>query len=210
VAWTGLKNSVDSLVGTTGEGIKAARFLTQAAQDLSQFTAGLNKEMQAQAKGAPSPGADETNRHLNRLVFGEDTNEGALDIIKRKFGWLAHPSEWFGGTPLTAPAGAPPAASTNGAAPLFLGRDVHSPQTGPYAYFPGAPKPAAQAEQAVSVSGQARVDHEITVRIEPSPLLTAIVDQARQQTDFTVPLIGGGTGRMDSDAAPHRGGIGHQ
>jgi hypothetical protein len=177
---------------------------------LSQFTAGLNKEMQAQAKGAPSPGADETNRHLNRLVFGEDTNEGALDIIKRKFGWLAHPSEWFGGTPLTAPAGAPPAASTNGAAPLFLGRDVHSPQTGPYAYFPGAPKPAAQAEQAVSVSGQARVDHEITVRIEPSPLLTAIVDQARQQTDFTVPLIGGGTGRMDSDAAPHRGGIGHQ
>jgi hypothetical protein len=25
-----------------------------------------------------------------------------------------------------------------------------------------------------------------------------------------VPLIGGGTGRMDSDAAPHRGGIGHQ
>jgi hypothetical protein len=64
--------------------------------------------------------------------------------------------------------------------------------------------------QNVTVEGQARVDHEITVRIEPSPLLTAIVDQARQQTDFTVPLIGGGTGRMDSDAAPHRGGIGHQ
>jgi hypothetical protein len=41
-------------------------------------------------------------------------------------------------------------------------------------------------------------------------LLQAIVDQARQQTDFTVPLIGGGNGRMDSDAAPHRGGIGHQ
>jgi hypothetical protein len=82
LAWEGLKNSVDSLVGTTGEGIKAAGLLTQAAQDLSQFTAGLNKEMQAQAKGAPSPASEETNRHLNRLVFGEDTNEGALDTQK--------------------------------------------------------------------------------------------------------------------------------
>jgi hypothetical protein len=194
LAWEGLKNSVDSLVGTTGEGIKAAGLLTQAAQDLSQFTAGLNKEMQAQAKGAPSPASEETNRHLNRLVFGEDTNEGALDIIKRKFGWLAHPSEWFGGTPLTAPGAPTPGG----------GRDVHSPSTGPYSYFP-AGNPAS-----VNVSGQAQVDHQVTITINPSPLLQAIVDQARQQTDFTVPLIGGGNGRMDSDAAPHRGGIGHQ
>jgi hypothetical protein len=61
----------------------------------------------------------------------------------------------------------------------------------------------------VSVSGEARVDHEITVRIEPSPLLNAIVEQARQQSETTIPLIGGGSGRMDSDAGPHRsGGIG--
>ncbi|MGC2785480.1 MAG: hypothetical protein WA397_16935 [Roseiarcus sp.] len=61
----------------------------------------------------------------------------------------------------------------------------------------------------MSVKGQAQVDHEITVRIEPSPLLTAIVDQARQQTETVVPLSGGGLGRMDSDAGPHRaGGIG--
>jgi hypothetical protein len=62
----------------------------------------------------------------------------------------------------------------------------------------------------VSVSGEAHVDHQVTITINPSPLLQAIVDQARQGTDFTVPLIGGGNGRMDSDAAPHRGGIGHQ
>jgi hypothetical protein len=61
----------------------------------------------------------------------------------------------------------------------------------------------------VTVNGQAQVDHEITVRIEASPLLQAIVDQARQQSETTVPLIGGGTGAMDSDAGPHRsGGIG--
>ena len=45
-----------------------------------------------------------------------------------------------------------------------------------------------------------------TVRIEPSPLLQAIVDQARQQSETLVPLIGGGNGRMDSDAAAHRTG----
>jgi hypothetical protein len=65
------------------------------------------------------------------------------------------------------------------------------------------------APASVTVNGQAQVDHEITVRIEASPLLQAIVDQARQQSETTVPLWGGGTGRMDSDAAAHRvGGIG--
>jgi hypothetical protein len=82
------------------------------------------------------------------------------------------------------------------------GRDVHSP-SGTGGYYP----PKSPAE--ISVSGSAQVDHEITVRIEASPLLQAIVDQARQQSETTVPLIGDGSGRMDSDAAPHRvGGIG--
>jgi hypothetical protein len=72
---------------------------------------------------------------------------------------------------------------------------------------PQAQQPAAPAS--VTVNGQAQVDHEITVRIEASPLLQAIVDQARLQSETTVPLIGGGSGKMDSDAAPHRGpGIG--
>jgi hypothetical protein len=100
-------------------------------------------------------------------------------------------------------------AGGGGARPagLGLGRDVHGPSTGPYAYFPAH----AAASQSVSVSGSAQVNQEITVRIAPSPLLTAIVDQARQQSETTIPLIGGGTGRMDSDAGPtRRGGIGHQ
>jgi hypothetical protein len=62
----------------------------------------------------------------------------------------------------------------------------------------------SHAPASVTVNGQAQVDHEITVRIEASPLLQAIVDQARQQSETTVPLIGGGSGRMDSDAAAHR------
>ena len=72
---------------------------------------------------------------------------------------------------------------------------------------PQAQQPAAPAS--VTVNGQAQVEHEITVRIEASPLLQVIVDQARQQTETTIPLIGDGNGRMDSDAGPHRGpGIG--
>jgi hypothetical protein len=87
---------------------------------------------------------------------------------------------------------------------LRLGRDVHSPSIGPYAYYPPGPG-------SVSVSGAARIDQQLTVRIEPWPLLNAIVDQARQQSETTVPLLGGGSGRMDSDAAPNRArGIGHR
>jgi hypothetical protein len=112
-----------------------------------------------------------------------------------------------------------------GAAHIPVGRDPRSPSTGTGAYFPpstpaeeihlpqwpqqpkGQPQP--QGPQAVNVSGEAQVEHEVTVRIEPSPLLTAIVEQARAAVNFTVPLIGGGSGRMDSDAGPHRsGGIG--
>jgi hypothetical protein len=123
-----------------------------------------------------------------------------------------------------------------GAAHIPVGRDPRSPSTGPDAYFPPNAPPAfkgasdweakakgltlapqapqaqpqqPQGPQAVNVSGEAQVQHEITVRIEPSPLLTAIVDQARQNSQTLVPLIGGGSGAMDSDAAPHRaGGIG--
>ena len=113
------------------------------------------------------------------------------------------------GAPMQLPGATPPSAV---GAPLGLyrpatmgpGRDVHSPQTGPYSYYP--PKGAEE----VSVSGQATMEQTLNVRIDPSPWFTALVDQVRQQAQATIPLIGGGTGRMDSDAGPTRtGGIGH-
>ena len=62
--------------------------------------------------------------------------------------------------------------------------------------------PAAE----VSVSGAATVDQTLNVRIDPSPWFKAIVDQALQNSQTLVPLIGNGTGAMDSDAGPHRSG----
>jgi hypothetical protein len=41
------------------------------------------------------------------------------------------------------------------------------------------------------------------------PELRAKIDQLTNTQEFTVPLLGGGTGRMDGDAGPHRAGIGH-
>jgi hypothetical protein len=68
---------------------------------------------------------------------------------------------------------------------------------------------SSSGSQSVNVSGQADINHEIVVRVEPSPLLNAIVEQARRQSETVVPLAGGGSGRMDSDAGPYRvGGIG--
>jgi hypothetical protein len=203
LAWQGLKSSIDSLVGTTGESVRAADLLTQAAQALSRYTEGLTKEAAAQAKGEPSPGGEDERRRLNRLVFGEDTNEGGLDLIKKKLGWLMHPGEWIGPSEPTAPA--------SGAFPLAhipMGRDPRSPSTGPQAYFP--PQSAQpQGPQAVSVSGQAQVDHTVHVEVRLDPDLRAKIDQVVNSQAFTVPLIGGGSGQMDSDAAPHRGpGIG--
>ena len=60
----------------------------------------------------------------------------------------------------------------------------------------------------VNVSGQAQVDHTVHVEVTLDPDLRAKIDQVLNNQSFTVPLIGGGNGRMDSDAGPHRGGIG--
>jgi hypothetical protein len=173
-----------------------ARAIGRMTTATESFWKGVTKESEAQAKGAPSPAIEETNRHINRLIFGKDTPESGWDLLKSKWGPAA-------GAPMQLPGATP--ASPIGTMPYFPthGRDVHSPQTGPYSYYP--PKGAEE----ISVSGQAHIDHEIVVRVEPSPLLNAIVEQARQQSETTVPLIGGGSGRMDSDAGPHRsGGIG--
>jgi hypothetical protein len=204
LAWQGLKSSIDSLVGTTGESVRAADLLTQAAQALSRYNEGLTKESAAQAKGEPSPGGEDERRRLNRLFFGEDSAEGGLDLIQKKLGWLMHPSQWLGPSEPTAP--------TSGAFPVAhipMGRDPRSPSTGPNAYFPPQGPQQPQGPQAVSVSGQAQVEHTMHLEVTLDPDLRAKIDRIDNSLDFTVPLIGGGTGRMDSDAGPHRaGGIG--
>jgi hypothetical protein len=71
-------------------------------------------------------------------------------------------------------------------------------------------KLAAAAAMRVNVSGQAQVDHTVHVDVSLEPGLMAKINQVISNLGFTVPLIGGGTGRMDSDAGPTRtGGIGH-
>jgi hypothetical protein len=88
---------------------------------------------------------------------------------------------------------------------VFAGRDVHSPRSPAFAYYP----PSAPA--AVSVSGQADVSHTMHLEVTLDPELRAEIRQAISSQTFVVPLIGGGAGRMDSDARPNRsGGIGHQ
>jgi hypothetical protein len=73
---------------------------------------------------------------------------------------------------------------------------------------------ALPAPQAVSVSGSAAVDHTVhlDVNVTLDLALRAKIDQISNDShQFTVPLIGGGMGQMDSDAGPHRtGGIGHR
>jgi hypothetical protein len=133
----------------------------------------------------------------NRTPQAKANDAAVLNWIKS---WISGP-----GAPMALPGAT--AASPVGT-PLSLyrplqGRDVHSPSTGPFSYYP------AEGGKEVTVSGEARVDHEIVVRVEPSPLFTAIVDQARQQSETVIPLVGGGSGRMDSDAGPTRVGIGH-
>jgi hypothetical protein len=222
LAWTGLKSSIDSLVGATGESVKFAGAVTDAAQAISRFTEGLTRETQAQAKGAPSPAGEDERRRLNRLMFGEDSTEGGLDLIKQKLGWLMHPSEWMPKPPedpgqaarerqfhALNPTGLPgqnvppvPPASLI-ALPPIPGRDVHSPSLGEHAYYPPAPP------QSVNVTGQATVEHTVRVEVTLDPDLRAKIDQVANGQEFTVPLIGDGSGRMDSDAGPHRsGGIG--
>jgi hypothetical protein len=70
-------------------------------------------------------------------------------------------------------------------------------------------KLAAASAMPVTVSGQAQVEHTVHVDVSLEPGLMAKIEQAANSIGFTVPLIGGGTGRMDSDAGAHRtGGIG--
>ncbi len=163
LAWQGLKSSIDSLVGTTGESVKFAGVVTDAAQAISRFTQSLTREQ---------------------------ADEGALDMVARKAGWLAHPSEWMGPPPAAdrAPGAAPPASmSISGPAP---GRDPRSPSVGPYAYHPTPPAPPT-----ASVIGQVQIDHTVNVDLKVDSMLRVInVTQSRKPLEFIVPLTGDGAG----------------
>ena len=94
-------------------------------------------------------------------------------------------------------------SSFSGGAPgtpmQLRGRDVHSPSTGPYAYYP---------PQSVSVSGEAHVEQNLHLSVDVAPGLRAVFDQL-QNPNFAVPLSGAAdTGVMDGDARPRRG-LGH-
>jgi hypothetical protein len=61
----------------------------------------------------------------------------------------------------------------------------------------------------VTVAGQAELQQTLNVNITLDPAIRAEIEAARQSASVTIPLIGGGSGQMDSDAGPHRsGGIG--
>lgn len=139
------------------------------------------------ASAASLPGVIDLLTDDNRTDAAKANDAAVLGKLK----------SWFAPTPLGPPM-------------PMQGRDVHGPSTGPYAYFPGR----AGAPQGVTVSGQAQVDHTVRLDLNVTldPALRAKIDQiANDSREFTVPLIGGGSGRMDSDAGPHRsGGIGRE
>jgi hypothetical protein len=68
-------------------------------------------------------------------------------------------------------------------------------------------KLAAASAMPVNVSGQAELQQTLNITIQLDPEIRAQIMAARSAS-VTIPLIGGGSGRMDSDAGPHRSGIG--
>jgi len=187
LAWQGVKNSISGLIGAVGESIESAGVMTNVAQWISGITEDVTKETAAKAKGE----GWQARAHLDAMAKGSLWTAGYRDDELGRELDREH---------VRATAGRSAGLSFRGASDWEVkSQGLTLP--------PQAQQPAAPAS--VNVTGQAAVEHEITVRIEASPLLQAIVDQARQQSEFTVPLIGGGTGRMDSDAGAHRpGGIG--
>ena len=68
-------------------------------------------------------------------------------------------------------------------------------------------KLAAASAMPVNVQGQAELQQTLNITIQLDPEIRAQIMAARSAS-VTIPLIGGGSGRMDSDAGPHRSGIG--
>jgi hypothetical protein len=211
-ALTELTGAISNFGAVVGSPLMAgaAKALDSLAHAISDFTGGVAKEQQAQDKGQPSPAGEDARRRLNRTVFGKDTDASGLDLIWEAMGWgpfFKPPSD--------------PAALLESAREAARGHALMN-LPGPPMALPGAMPaspigagitPYGPTPPQVSVSGQAQVEHTVhlDVNVTLDPALRAKIDQiANSSVDFTVPLIGGGTGRMDSDAAPHRGGIGHQ
>ena len=137
----------------TGPSMKAAATaLDSLAHAINGLTAatnsyfkGITKEQEAQAKGAPSPAIEETNRRINKLVFGEDTDESGLDRLKRWWHSGDRPygpqlpgrCNYLGRCNCLALRPASPVGTTVLPwAPTVMGpgRDPRSPQNGPYSY----------------------------------------------------------------------------
>jgi hypothetical protein len=160
----------------------------------------------ARIRASEGGSAGRVRRSFNRAMGLGDTDESVADMVtdqwNRLFGHSAVPP--LPGAPMQLPGATP--ATPVGAMPFapIHGRDVHSPQTGPYSYYP------LKGAEEISVSGQAQVEHTVHVDVSLEPGLMAKINQVVNSLGFTVPLIGGGSGRMDSDAGPHRssGGIG--
>jgi hypothetical protein len=93
--------------------------------------------------------------------------------------------------------------------PAFRGASDWESRSGVLS-MPSAGAQQPPGPQEVNVSGQAEVEHTIHVDVTLDPDLRAKIDRVVNTLGFTVPLLGGGNGRIDSDAAPHRiGGVGH-
>jgi hypothetical protein len=179
----------------------AAKALDALAHSIEDFTSRLQKtqgwlpsadDLKNAPFGGPSPDAAIAALYADRRPLSPGgPGPSGWDVL----------NEWAAGAPMQLPGATP--ATPVGAMPFapIHGRDPRSPQSGPYAYYP-TKSPAAE----VSVSGAATVDQTLNVRIDPSPWFKAIVDQALQNSQTLVPLIGNGTGAMDSDAGPHRSG----
>jgi hypothetical protein len=184
LAWQGVKNSISGLIGAVGESIESAGVMTNVAQWISGITEDVTKETAAKAKGE----GWQARAHLDAMA------KGSL--------WTAGYRDDELGPELDREHVRATASAGRSAGLSFRGASDWEVKSQGLTLPPQAPQPTAPAS--VNVTGAATVDHEITVRIEASPLLQAIVDQARQQSETTVPLSGGGSGRMDSDAGPHR------
>lgn len=187
------------LGGLLGGGGDAAATGGGAAAAGGAAGGGIGRMISAMVGGATLPGFIDLLTDDNRTPAAK-ANDAA--IMARLKSWAFGSPD--AGAPMQLPGATP--ATPLGTMPYFPthGRDVHSPQAGPYSYYP--PKGA----ESISVSGQAQVEHTVHVDVSLEDGLKAKIDQVISSLGFTVPLIGGGSGRMDSDAGPHRpGGVGH-
>src|ERR1700677_3727470 len=191
----------------------AAEALDSLAHSIEDFTSRVKK-----VKGFLPSGDDLKNKYP--ALAGPSPDEAIRDWDAQRLGAPGGPgpsgwdllNEWKHPSDGTPPAAAMPEEHHWGpwheggtAAGQIIrgpyeGRDPRSPSERVNgAYYP---------PRDVTVSGQAQVDHTVHVEVTLDPDLRAKIDQVLNNQSFTVPLIGGGGGRMDSDAGPHRGGIG--